>query len=487
MDHPDNEALNAGIKGGKYVIDHKAPSGSFICWMNGVTIDPAQDFRIKTRLKQVSGDGKFGFVWGGTGIKDFYGFLMTSGGEFRLYKYKNGKYGQLHPYTAIGSAFRSKGNSNVLEVIKKDHEMIFRLNETVLLKTDFQHFYGDRLGYVVYNKIGVEVESLDIWQTQEMEIVLREDFEKPTTTWSRGENEIQRSGVENGYYMIQCKKANEASLEFKEVTLDPGRDYEIHTRIRQIGGDPESGFGVALGEKNSTDSYTMVINSYGDFQLFRWNNGLYDELKEWSDGVDFINPSKESNKFSIVKEKNTTKFLLNGETVYKTQMKNFDISKVGFVVYDSATIAVEDVLVKQVKPYEPKLPPSIMWVTPDKPSQETNNQQQIIKAKVNSSSKLGRATLFVNNEMIRTIDFDLLKRDANRGYQGALEQVITLKEGQNNIKIIAKAKNGLVTTESRNINLVLGDRPDRGEGKDYALFFCTDDYEHWGDLVNPDQ
>jgi hypothetical protein len=68
-----------------------------------------------------------------------------------------------------------------------------------------------------------------------------------------------------------------------------------------------------------------------------------------------------------------------------------------------------------------------------------------------------------------------------------IDKNITLTEGVNQIELVAENKDGLKTSEFREVHVgttALADASKLGR-KDYALIFATDQYDNWKPLVNP--
>jgi len=68
-----------------------------------------------------------------------------------------------------------------------------------------------------------------------------------------------------------------------------------------------------------------------------------------------------------------------------------------------------------------------------------------------------------------------------------VKQHLRLSEGQNVVRIVAENAQGGIVTSTRSVIVgkdAVGDVVSINR-KDYALFFATDQYDHWTDLVNP--
>jgi hypothetical protein len=131
--------------------------------------------------------------------------------------------------------------------------------------------------------------------------------------------------------------------------------------------------------------------------------------------------------------------------------------------------------------------PSIRWITPK--MEYTNSTEPTVKieAKVSSDLPLQNVYISVGDNF----------SGASRGrkeiaipdncFSHTFTQNVVLFEGSNYIEVIAENVNGGKVSAMRNV-LVGKDAVSDAvaiDRKDYALFFATDIYDYWGDLVNP--
>lgn len=124
--------------------------------------------------------------------------------------------------------------------------------------------------------------------------------------------------------------------------------------------------------------------------------------------------------------------------------------------------------------------PAIVWQWPELISSEVQNGSVTIKAGVRSDEKLKQVELYVNGR-IPTSDRGIGISPATN-FDYTIEKQVVLSTGSNEIKIMAENESGMVTTESRVINVketVIAQRTD------YALIIATNEYDEWDDLINP--
>jgi len=144
--------------------------------------------------------------------------------------------------------------------------------------------------------------------------------------------------------------------------------------------------------------------------------------------------------------------------------------------------------------YNQPSPPVVTWLTPTQAFSTTSSSKIEIKAGVNSTSAISSSKVFVNDVPVDQTNrgFSVQKSEnIIAGYDEVVQKDIELKQGDNIVKLIVESQNGSVTTEVRTITFnsafaTGGEKEKVVEGrKDYAVLFVTNEYDNWGDLVNP--
>lgn len=129
--------------------------------------------------------------------------------------------------------------------------------------------------------------------------------------------------------------------------------------------------------------------------------------------------------------------------------------------------------------------PVIIWLSPDLASSTITVRKMTIRVGVNSKVKLRNATLLVNgidpgeHRGIGVTSTEAAKFDA------FIEKELELSDGPNEIKVTAENEMGEITTESRMVNVKSSIVASLAPRTDYAVLFATNEYDEWGDLINP--
>lgn len=132
--------------------------------------------------------------------------------------------------------------------------------------------------------------------------------------------------------------------------------------------------------------------------------------------------------------------------------------------------------------------PVINWITP---VQETNYAQENkfkIRVEIDSDKPIKNIIINVKeSEQAASRGSSTIQPKPEENLHAVVEKSITLIEGDNLLEIIAENIDGQKTISYRkvtvgSVSLADATKLDR---TDYALIFATDEYDHWGDLVNP--
>jgi len=133
---------------------------------------------------------------------------------------------------------------------------------------------------------------------------------------------------------------------------------------------------------------------------------------------------------------------------------------------------------------EEKVDPSlsIHWISPSASASVLTDKELEIKVGIKTTSPVSDVKVYLNDDPVVQRGFKIV--DASESsYDHLIERKLILLEGTNTIKVIAQNEEGIMQTDSRQFNVelpvIVSTRTD------YAILFATDDYDSWGDLVNP--
>lgn len=150
LEFSNNNAQFAVTDGG-YVIESKTEGGRFAT--KPIAIGPKEDFKIECRVTKVEGVDNFGYglVWGAKNNKNYYYFAISGDGKFSVTRIQEGVMTRLIPWATPNSINRSN-STNRLTLERKGDQIHFFINDSFVGKIQFEPFFGDGLGFTLWNK-----------------------------------------------------------------------------------------------------------------------------------------------------------------------------------------------------------------------------------------------------------------------------------------------------------------------------------------------
>jgi hypothetical protein len=132
--------------------------------------------------------------------------------------------------------------------------------------------------------------------------------------------------------------------------------------------------------------------------------------------------------------------------------------------------------------------PVINWIAP---VPETNYSQEAkfkIQIEIESEKPLKNIIIYIKeNETTSSRGMTTIKPEAGQEKKMVVEKTLTLMDGENLVEVVAENADGIKTISQRKIHIGTTGLADavKLDRTDFALVFATDQYDHWGDLVNP--
>jgi hypothetical protein len=138
------------------------------------------------------------------------------------------------------------------------------------------------------------------------------------------------------------------------------------------------------------------------------------------------------------------------------------------------------------KPQKATKLPQINWELPRLEFTNSEESRVDVKANVSSAVPLKRVSLSIlsslDGEPNATMNIDF-----ENNLYASVEKNIFLQDGQNYVQVVAENIDGGIVVDNRSIVIGMDALKDALaiDRQDYALLFATDQYDNWGDLVNP--
>ncbi len=127
-----------------------------------VPLDQNNNFSISTTLRKVEGhhgDG-YGLCWGKKDKDNCFTFTLSGKGMYEIGKWEHGNWQYVARHECL---YINKWDAtNKLEIKKIDDRILFLINDSIVERQPFEKFFDNRFGFVIYNRMSVEVSELII-------------------------------------------------------------------------------------------------------------------------------------------------------------------------------------------------------------------------------------------------------------------------------------------------------------------------------------
>lgn len=479
----DNEKASAEFSGGKYQIVHHAVSGSYLFVIDAAELDQGQDFRVSTNLTQYQGEDKdgFGLVWGGSDAGNFYGFNINAAGQYRIYQYKDYNYSEIRSFTQVEDFIKGKGVANDLSLRKTGGLVSFYANNHFLYSMPFKNFLGNQVGFVLYNQTEVHVNSFDIVQEKAMPVVFEDLMEDNSNGWITNARDSVVLIQKEGKLFMRNEEGKGATYKLVSKEINAEKDFEVELNVRQLAGKKNKGYGMVWGAEDEDNGFLFLINSFGSYAVYQKKMGQSVKLVDWTPSDQLLHLSVQPNKLVVRKTGKEYAFFLNDIWLRNIPFQPLMGDQMGLVLTSDLRIEAEYIAVREGnKSYTPK-PPVITLVSPGSDGVTIDSKTLSYKVGLESESKITGVKMLVNGQQVASE----AKVDSEGNFDVVIDQEFELMDGENEIRLLAKNEDGLVQRSNISVTVKTPDQPIVRNGNDYALFFATDDYTEWTDLVNP--
>jgi hypothetical protein len=166
----DTEECTIAIENGTYVFEHKREEGAWLSWQ-AVDIDQQGDFAITVTINKVSGVDNYGYglVWGLEDVSNYQQFIISGNGYYRHGILANDEWSEVIEWTPAES-INQENATNTLSIRKSENQIQLYINDQYVNEAEAKSFFGDKVGFIVYRKMRLEIDYLLVEQFSPIEI-----------------------------------------------------------------------------------------------------------------------------------------------------------------------------------------------------------------------------------------------------------------------------------------------------------------------------
>ncbi|MCH3885144.1 caspase family protein [Tenacibaculum aquimarinum] len=488
----NNEFVTYDINSGKYYLEHKKEKGGYSSTINNV-IDETKDFEFETKIDKISGvtNYSYGIMWGKKSDSSFR-FYITSNGYYKFVRNVKGKEEKIINWKTTSFINKKNGASNIIKIKKQNNRYLFYINGNYINESDFEPFYGNHIGFILFNKQKIAIDYLKVKQNKnsnnnnnsivakQMSVPVSDNFTNNNNGWILNSTDNYSAEINNGKFVLDRKI--KGGIFFKnEIDLNTQKDFILETSFTKQTGASNLTYGLTFGRKNSANEYSFFLSNTGQYLYRKYENNKYSAIIPWTQADVIKTNLYQENVIKIVKSNQLLRFYINNVYVNEFPFEGFFGNKIGFTVYDKQKIAVNYFRVKY-QTTNHNNPPIIVI---SEPNVEEKRGFKIVKAKKitvrgHASDSDGIYEILINGV------------EANVSENGNFVANVPLKYGKNELIVsatdlkqatttkkftIKRKSNTNFDTNSEVITNNANQNIDLGFGKYYALIIGVSDYE----------
>lgn len=180
-------------------------------------------------------------------------------------------------------------------------------------------------------------------------ILLNEEFDNNSRNWDVGKDHDENSEIKLGKYLMDNYSKSSWHWFATNVDVNTKNDFIIESNLNKLKPyNDNDTYGIMWGTEDPENCFAFVINTQNQvYSVFSIYGGNRFKLINWQRSS-HINYGNAANKLAILKIGKELVFVINDEPVDKTPFQEFYGNKIGFYVGPKLTIAVDNLLVKEL-------------------------------------------------------------------------------------------------------------------------------------------
>lgn len=154
------------VENGHYVFEVRKSDKSWYAWKKKIALRPDRPFIVEAEIEKRSGVQNFayGLHFGLRDTKNFLGFRLLGDGRYGFGRREEGTYFRLVDYTHSPAIRTGNGATNRIAVRKYGDRFFLFINDELVDRVPAQAFFGERIGFHVYDRQRIHVNSIRVLQ-----------------------------------------------------------------------------------------------------------------------------------------------------------------------------------------------------------------------------------------------------------------------------------------------------------------------------------
>ena len=257
----------SSISHGEYILAYRGQKS----WSSNIKIDLNQndDFVIESKISRMSGTSEngYGLTWG-KGKNGYYNFIITPKGKFYVRKVETGRRGKYLVNWKKTPHINKTTTTNKLRIQKSGDEIMFFINDQYVAKIPFQPFFGNQVGFMLYQQQQVAADYMVVYggaKTEYQEVVVNK---------AEPDLQIRQLAIKDN----EDIENESASFGNGNSIIEPGESIEVTAFVQNFGQTDAVNVEAKI-ILDVTDRNISCPDAYKTFELGQIESGDYKKLQ----------------------------------------------------------------------------------------------------------------------------------------------------------------------------------------------------------------
>jgi hypothetical protein len=178
--------------------------------------------------------------------------------------------------------------------------------------------------------------------------IFDENFSNNVVGWDIRSDSTSRMQITGGKYLLENKLEGSALITTIEALHMQPENYRIRANISKQKGIENNGFGIVWGASDLNNEYEFVISANGYFKILKWENGVKQDIQDWTYQSAIRKWDFAKNELVIESYDKLLKFYINKVYVAAIPYQKPFGTKIGFIANEKMEIEIENLIVENL-------------------------------------------------------------------------------------------------------------------------------------------
>lgn len=339
------------------------------------------DFLVEVDAKHVAGplDNEMGVIFRQQDNDNFYVFMISSDGYYRLEKLVDGEWEQIIKWTESSAVNTGEGSLNRFGVLAQGTKFRLFVNDVLIDEAEDDTFDSGNIGLAVgsFGEAGIEIafDNIDLWELEpapaptptptpratlratatptprptptptprafdpdeilgiiddirSAETIFSDDFRQSSGRWSLKSDENASFKIASRALVIEVMKDNWLGWSTLDETVG---DFYVEVDATLIQGPEDSEYGVIFRYLDADNFYAYAVAS-GSYSLWKLVDDEWYAIVDWTESDAIATQTEEFNRLAVLAQGTTITLLANDVVLTQVEDNTFDSGQIALGV-----------------------------------------------------------------------------------------------------------------------------------------------------------